>query len=190
MLRSAAQGLAVPYDQTAEPRDVLEAEYDRCAPALYRFFLVRTGGNADLASDLMQQVWLQALASGRAVPPEQLPHWLRAIGKNLLNTHWRRIARRPAHVPLPDPDLAVQVADRLESERIPPDELARREVRDQLLLAVVELDPPEQELLVEHYFAGASYDELADRHGCTRRAIEGRLYRARTQLRARLRDLD
>ena len=85
--------------------------------------------------------------------------------------------------------LAAELANRLVEEELPPEVLERKEVRDQLLLAITELPSGDQDLIAGHYFDGAAFAELARRTGLSERAIEGRLYRARQALREKLRHL-
>ena len=174
----------VPGDATG-----METAFDRCSRSIYRYIAVRVG-DAHLADDLMQQLWLQARTSGTSVPPGELEFWLRGIARNLVRTHWRQRARRPASVPLPHPNLAADLADRLVTEELPPDALERREVRDQLLLAMTELPGEQQELIIGHYFQEQSHSALAARLGLSVRAVEGRLYRARQTLREKLRHVE
>jgi RNA polymerase sigma factor (sigma-70 family) len=178
--------MVIDIDLPADDATAMDAAFDRCSRALYRYVVVRVG-DAHLADDLMQQLWLQARNSRADVPKNELEFWLRSIARNLVRTHWRTQARRPASVPLPDPELAADLADRLVSEELPPELLERKEVQDQMLLAITELTADEQELIVEHYFHDRSHAQLADRLGLSPRAIEGRLYRARQALRERLR---
>lgn len=166
----------------------IHAAFDRCSRAIYRYIAVRVR-DAHLADDLMQQLWLQARTSGASVPDHEREFWLRGIAKNLVRTHWRRQARRPASRPLADPGLAAELAGRLGTKELPPETLERKEIRDQLLLAITELDSADQELIVEHYFHSRSQVELAAERGLSPRGIEGRLYRARQALREKLRNL-
>lgn len=174
----------------AEPRardaDRMQAAFDRCARSLYRFVLVRVGGDPHLADDILQQTWCQACQHSGGVPPDEVEFWLRAVARNLIRTHWRRIGRRPRHAPLPDAELAAEIAAQMTTRPVALDTLTRKEVEQQLLLAITELDSDEQELIVEHYFHGCSHEELAGRLRLSARAIEGRLYRARQSLRNRL----
>jgi RNA polymerase sigma-70 factor (ECF subfamily) len=174
-----------PFDVAARV-DGLHSVFHRCGASLYRYAVVRVAGDTHLADDLMQQLWVQARSAGNAAPEPELEFWLRGILKNLIRTHWRRLGRRPAHTPMPDVDAAADLARRLVSEEMPRDELERRETRDQLLLAITELDGEDQELIVGHYFEQQSQIEMAARLGVSARAIEGRLYRARRALRDKL----
>lgn len=166
-----------------------ERVFGLIGPSLYRFLAVRIG-DSHLADDFMQQLWLQGSRQSGRIPADELEFWLRAIARNLIRTHWRKQARRPAHVPVPDPALAAKIAQRLVSEELPPQELERKEVRDQLMLAITALPASEQELIVGHYFDQMSHAQLAAKWGTSERAIEGRLYRARQTLRSQLPEPD
>ncbi len=187
---SAATSVSVGVNAAARVASDIEAVFDRCGDGLYRYFVVRTGGDTHLADDLMQQLWLQAGACDTCVPTERVEFWLRAIAKNLICGHWRTNARRPAHVPIADPRLAAELAERLVSEELPAEALEQREIRDQLLLALTALPNDEQVLLLEYYFHEVPQAELGRRLGVGPRAVEGRLYRARQTLRQVLEELE
>ncbi len=186
-------GTAAPVPRTAAqlPENPVESAFGRFGDALYRYVFVRTGGNADLSADVMQQVWVQACGAdlGRIVEDDR-ERWLRRVAKNVLITHWRTARRRPQSVPLVDVELAAALSNRLATEEIPPTLLTRKEVRDQLLLAITQLSTDDQQVIVGHYFSGHSHALLADELGLSVRAVEGRLYRARASLRAALLHLD
>ena len=170
----------------AEPADV----FDRCSRAICRYFSVRTGGDEHLVDDLMQQLWLQARRKAHSVRQANAEAWLWRVAQNLLRAHWRSRGQRPRQVPLADPRLAAELARRFDTEELPGEVLARKEVRDQLLLALTALPSAEQELLLGHYFHELSHAALAETHGISERAVEGRLYRARKLLREKLRHLE
>lgn len=175
-----------PPIDVAERVDGLRGAFQRCGAALYRYAVVRTGGDTHLADDLMQQLWVQARSAGVAAPASEMEFWLRGILKNLIRTHWRQVGRRPAHVPTADAEMAADLSRRLVTQEVPRDIMERREAREQLLLAITALDSDDQELIVAHYFEQQSQVALARRLGLSPRAIEGRLYRARQALRERL----
>lgn len=167
----------------------MERAFDACAAALYRYFAVRTG-DPHLADDLMQQLWLAAKRGWNGVPAASFEYWLRAIARNLIRTHWRREARRPGDRPGVDPALAARLSQRLAAEPLAPAELERREVRDQLRLAITALSAADQELIIGTYFDGLPHAALAQSLGISQRAVEGRLYRARAALRDKLKSLE
>lgn len=170
-------------------RESIEMAFDRCGRGLYRYIALRTG-DSHLADDLMQQLWLSATTRAAIVPDDDLEAWLMAIARNLVRAHWRRTATRPAHVPIADSMMSAELAKRLATEELPPEIVERRELCDQLLLAVTALRSQEQDLIVGHYFHGRTLAELVAAQGLSERAVEGRLYRARQSLRETLREFD
>lgn len=186
---SATGSLSLLMNPVASHGVDLDAVFDRCADGLYRYFAVRTGGDPHLADDLMQQLWLQAVRHAGRIPADAAEPWLRTVAANLIREHWRRQRRRPAHVPIADAALAADLARRLVTEELPEDVLVRREVHDQLLLAITLLCGDDQRLLLGRYVHGRSHAELARELGIGDRAVEGRLYRARQALRVALAEL-
>ncbi|MCP4249665.1 MAG: sigma-70 family RNA polymerase sigma factor [bacterium] len=182
----------VAVDVIVDQRARLEAAFDRHGEALYRYLVVRTGGDRHLADDLMQQVWLQlngAADRAKPIPEDELEFWLRGIARNVVRAHWRQVQKRPEAMPIPEPALAAELADRIGSDELPVRMLERREIRDQLVLALTRLPTADQELIVGRYFQGRSHDDLAAEIDISARAVEGRLYRARRTLLEVLRDL-
>lgn len=187
---SLTTSLSAAWDSSARRCAGVTEAFDRYGPALYRYLVVRAGGDTHLADDLMQQLWLQAANGQAAVPEDEFEFWLRGVARNLIRAHWRQARRRPKHLPIADPELSSALADRLADEELPPQVLERKEVRDQLLLALTDLSSQEQELIIGRYFGNRTHAELADATGLSVRAVEGRLYRARQALHRRLRELD
>jgi len=171
----------------------LEAAFDRCSRGLYRYVAVRVGGDTHVADDLMQQLWLQVNRDGQAachVPDEELEYWLKAVLRNLLRARWRQQQQRSAAGVQNERQLASELAERIETEELPPDALQRREVHAQLLHALTDLSSEEQALIIGQYFQERSQEELARELNVSVRAVEGRLYRARLALRQKLREWD
>jgi RNA polymerase sigma-70 factor (ECF subfamily) len=180
---------------TGEPEATTPASADRATtleairPSLRRFLAVRLGNDEHLTDDLLQQVMLAATTGASIVPPAELEYWCRAVARNLVATHWRTHANRPKNLPIADASLALELAQRLSSEVLPSDILSRREMQDQLLLAITELDSADQDLVVAHYFRSESQAAIGARINASERAVEGRLYRARRALRDKLQSL-
>jgi RNA polymerase sigma factor (sigma-70 family) len=176
--------------EAAEPADVVQRAFERCGPALFRYLAVRTGQDGHLVDDLMQQLWLRARTHAAELREPNPEPWLWRIAQNLLREQWRKRAFLSLDAAAADPALARALAERLDTELLPDELLARKEARDQLLLALTELSSDEQELLVAFYFDGHSQAALAEKLGLSERAVEGRLYRARLALRDRLAHLE
>ena len=168
----------------------VEQMFDQCSTALYRYVSVRVGYDPSLVDDLMQQLWLKVTQSDRMIPREEFEYWLRRLAKNLITDHWRKVGRRPDHVPIENPNVAAELAGSIDREVLPQDILEKREIHDQLLLAITELRHEDQDLIIRHYVRGESFAEIAQAVNVSERAIEGRLYRARQQLRLKLSHLE
>lgn len=181
----------------ASSREAIEAAYDRAASSLYRYVFVRVRGDRALCADLMQQLWLAACERGGGgggasrVPPGELEFWFRGVLKNLLASHWRREGVRGRALPaMAGAALSRQVAHALEQGGAGAQSiLERAELREALLHAITELPAEDQDLLIEHYLLARPHGALAAARATSERAIEGRLYRARCALRAKLNSL-
>lgn len=188
-ISNAATCMTAVDDVKDETGAAFQREYERCAPGIFRFLAVRTG-DSHTAEDLMQQAWIQARPRASGLPVGEVEPYLRTVARNLIRLHWRQRASRPAGVPIADPSLAAELSRRLVTEDLPSDVLARREIQDQLLLALTQIRSEDQQLIISSYFDGLPHAELAGRLGVTERAVEGRLYRARLALRSALEELE
>ncbi|TWT45598.1 ECF RNA polymerase sigma factor SigL [Phycisphaerae bacterium RAS1] len=185
-LSSVASIMAIHADAAVRPVPALDRALERHRASLHRYFAVRLGADGATADDLMQQLWLLVSRSTAAVPEADLEAWIRGIARNLIRTHWRVVRRRPPQAPLPDARTAGELSQRLVTQELPAADLERREVRDQLLLALTAMPSEPQQMLIEHYFHGRSHADLSAELGVSERAVEGRLYRARQALRQAL----
>jgi RNA polymerase sigma-70 factor, ECF subfamily len=173
-------------EQFAEERISACAAFDRIAIELYRFVAVRMNGDTHTADDIMQQLWVKARTQSHVMDHDHAERWLRHVAANMVNETWRRSQRDPATRPCFQPKLAAWLAERINREPLPAERIEQDDVRQQLLLALTALPAEEQRVLVERYVEERSLQEIADRRSTTERSIEGRLYRARRQLKAML----
>ena len=134
-------------------------------------------GDADLARDATQEVFLRAYRNGRkAVPKGRLYTWLYRIAVNhCLNELRRRKLvsflqlsvqeEKPAFAPVdagPEPDRVYEAAERWRATR-----------------ALIDTLPPAQRVvLVLAKFEGLSYREIAETLEISVSAVESRLFRA------------
>ena len=138
---------------------------------LYRYVARRCDRDRDLAEDVTQETWLRAVRSWHAdgVPDRPLA-WLTTVARNILANHFRR---RPA-VPLDDAIAGSVAAE----EAVVPD------IRLSLVeRALARLPIPQLRLLEAFHFRRQRLSEIAEANGISERAVEGRLRRARRQLR-------
>jgi RNA polymerase sigma-70 factor (ECF subfamily) len=133
--------------------------------------------NVTEAEDAAQQTFLSAhRAILNGVEPRQPAAWLAAIARNEC---WGRIKSR-----MREP-LAIEV-EAVETDD-PVAAAVRRADLAALRRAIAALPPQQRDAVVLREFAGLRYDELAAALGVTEPAVESLLFRARTQLRAKLR---
>ncbi|MGB0717569.1 MAG: RNA polymerase sigma factor [Phycisphaerae bacterium] len=193
---AVARDLIIPFDPsgkvqptvndterpTTADRSHLKQAFRSAADALYRFILVRVGHHTAVADDLLQQTCCVA-AGHQRVPaqPADCEAWLFGIARNLVREHWRKSQNAPQ--PLPDHD---ELAARLEEAPLPEELLQNDETRQTLLTAITELSVEDQHLIFACYFMERPQSEVAEELHTTRKSIESKLYRARLQLRERL----
>ncbi len=127
-------------------RDAEQAFVDRYLPRLRALLLARTR-NADLAADLLQDVLIEsicALRRGQLREPSKLTAFVHGIARNLLNSHFRTLARQPDSLELPDelPDLgaAASKLEDAERESAAMNAIAGLEVIDRTILQMTLVD--------------------------------------------------
>jgi RNA polymerase sigma factor (sigma-70 family) len=129
------------------------------------------------AEDAAQQTFLsahRALLNG--VEPREPAAWLASIARNEC---WARITSRMRE-PLPTDAEATGTDDTVAAA-------IRRADLAALRRAIASLPPQQRDAVVLREFGGLHYDELATALGVTEPAVESLLFRARTQLRTKLR---
>lgn len=102
-------------------REAERAFVERYLPRLRALLLARTR-NADLTSDLLQDVMIEALCAlrrGQLREPSKLTAFVMGIARNLLNSHFRAATRQPDSLELPDdlPDLSAAALKLEDQER-------------------------------------------------------------------------
>jgi RNA polymerase sigma factor (sigma-70 family) len=129
------------------------------------------------AEDAAQQAFLSAhRAVLNGVEPREPAAWLATIARNECLARIKSRMREP----LPIDVEAVGTDD-------PVAQALRRADLAALRLAIASLPQQQRDAVVLREFAGLRYDELAAALGVTQPAVESLLFRARTQLRAKLR---
>ena len=145
---------------------------------LYRFVSVRCGGDQVLAEDVTQETWLRAVKAWRDQgPPDSPIAWLKTVARNLLLNHFRRVPTLSLEA-LP-PDWGGEVSEDGDHWTAP-DHAAL------LTWGLARLKPHQSRLLEAFHMEGRSVREIAQDEGLSERAVEGRLRRARQQLRTHL----
>ena len=157
---------------------------DRHAPSLYRLAFSLVGNAAD-AEDVLQETFAGAFRQlGKFQGRAALRTWLSQILVRQA-ARCRRSRRRAKMVSLDA--LSETARELLKNGTLPP---AGREsdLRLDVLTVLDTLSPDHREVVVLRELHGMSYDEMADVLRVPRGTVESRLFRARQELKQRLKD--
>lgn len=146
------------------------------------------GGEAD-AEDIAQQVFIRVWQSApRYSPSAKFTTWLLTITRNLVFNEMRR-RQRARLVPL-DPGDAdrAPVGHADASARSAPEEIAERELQEAISAAIAALPEAQRTAVILRRFDNMPYEEIAKVLGTTVPSVKSLLFRARNDLRDRLRN--
>lgn len=152
-------------------------------------YLVRSLQNEDDAADLAQETFVKVYQSrARFDPSQKFSTWLYAIASNLVRDRYRWRSRHP-QVSLDAESDATgdSFRDSLPGSGPSPNESVQVEERAKAVRVAVAALPEElrQPLILAEY-EERSHAEIGAILGCSAKAVETRIYRARQQLRASL----
>ena len=140
--------------------------------------------NADDASDLAQEVFLKAYRSlARFRGQSAFSTWLYRIAVNACVDYARRRGRAGC-VPLDDDVLLPECEVGLD----PQEEMERRQLRLALARAIGGLSLKLRAALILHDIEGLTHEEIARVVGCSIGTTKSRLFRAREEVRRRLKE--
>jgi RNA polymerase sigma factor (sigma-70 family) len=132
----------------------------------------------EMAQATFVRIWEQR---ARYQPNAEFRPWLFSIGVNMARNRLRWWKRHP-EVSL-DAWMEFEPSSR---GKVAPSELERKELVETVQRAIAELPLPLREALVLQEFEQLSHAEIALALGCTTKAVEGRIHRARERLRGPL----
>jgi RNA polymerase sigma-70 factor, ECF subfamily len=156
------------------PRPVTEDDirqiYRDSIDGLFGFVVRRTDGDRDLAEDVVQECWLRAVKAWHADGvPDNPAAWLATVSRNILANHFRRRPFERFDENTPEPLAEAG---------------SHGEARDSLLSrALTRISVVQSRLLHSFHFDRLPVAHIAAAEGISERAVEGRLRRARQQLR-------
>jgi RNA polymerase sigma-70 factor (ECF subfamily) len=143
------------------------------------------GSNSDV-EDVAQQVFIRVWRSaGRYVPRAKFTTWLLKITRNLVFNELRRSKRR-AHVPIQVEPNAEEIPLKDEVGSAPDASLLETELQQTIEKAIAELPESQRMALVLRRYEEFSYEQIGEILGLSVPAVKSVLFRARTELRARL----
>lgn len=151
-------------------------------------FLLRMTGNESAAVDLAQETFVRVYQSRERFRPRgEFPSWLFTIASNLGRQHFRWQGRHPAISLDAGGSEEQTIGDRLATDDGDPREQAEAKERAAVVRDAVMALPHElREAVILSEYEDLSHQQIAGISGCTPKAVETRLYRARSLLRERL----
>lgn len=143
------------------------------------------GSNSDV-EDIAQQVFIRVWRSaGRYVARAKFTTWLLKITRNLVFNEMRRAKRHP-HVPVQIDPEAEELPLKDETAETPDATLLQTELQQAIEDAIMQLPETQRMALVLRRYEDLSYEEIADIMELSLPAVKSLLFRARTELRERL----
>ncbi len=136
----------------------------------------------DIAQQVFVRVWRSA---SRYVPRAKFTTWLLKITRNLVFNEMRR-TKRHTHVSMQTEPNAEDIPIKDESVQSPDAALLERELQGAIEKAIVDLPESQRMAVVLRRYEELSYEEIADVLELSVPAVKSLLFRARTELRARL----
>jgi RNA polymerase sigma-70 factor (ECF subfamily) len=145
------------------------------------------GSNSDV-EDIAQQVFIRVWKNAsRYVPRAKFTTWLLKIARNLVFNELRR-SKRHAHIPIqPDPH-GEELPLREEIYRAPDESLLESELQRKIDESILALPETQRMALVLRRYEDLSYEQIGEILDLSVPAVKSVLFRARTELRTRLRD--
>src|SRR5438093_2321775 len=143
------------------------------------------GSNSEV-EDIAQQVFIRVWKSARRYTPRaKFTTWLLKITRNLVFNELRR-SKRHAHVPLQTNPGAEEFPLKDEVNPAPDASLLETELQQAIEEAIQRLPETQRMALVLRRYEQLSYEQIADVLDLSVPAVKSVLFRARTELRARL----
>ncbi len=145
------------------------------------------GGSSDV-EDIAQQVFVRVWKSApRYVPTAKFTTWLLKITRNLVFNEMRR-TKRHSHVPI-QPEAQTEeipLADR--TTQGPAESLLEAELQEKIEQAIQALPEKQRMAVILRRYQDLSYEEIGEVLDLSVPAVKSILFRARTELRERLKD--
>jgi RNA polymerase sigma-70 factor, ECF subfamily len=166
LLRGASAG---------EPGDVRRL-LDTTGPVLYGFVLARVGGRKQVAEDIVQETYLEAMRSAHTFRGDSaLTTWLCSIARHRLIRHYEAERRQD----VARSELSVMAFE-------VPDSIEAVDRNDAVMLALGRLPASQRQAMVMKYLDDLSVQEIAEQLGRPVVQVQSLLQRGREGLRRQL----
>jgi RNA polymerase sigma-70 factor (ECF subfamily) len=152
--------------------------YERYMPSIWRYAFSRLAGDDSVARDVVSETFLAVLQSlGRAgEAPDDVARWLSGVARHKLADHWRRSR--------PQKQIDEDGADPPDHGSDPVAAMDASETRRAVGEVMAGMEDAQRIALEWKYIEGLTVREMAGRLGCTEKAVEAILYRARAVFKA------
>jgi RNA polymerase sigma-70 factor (ECF subfamily) len=155
-------------------------------------FLYRMTGRHDAAVDLAQETFVKLYQARARYQPRggEFSTWLFAIASNLAKNHARWRSRHPeVSLDAPADDQINSLPEPRSTEASPDHAAVSHETQERVRAAILALPDELREALMLFTHEQLGYADIAHIMGCSPKAVETRIYRARQILKERLKDL-
>ena len=150
-------------------------------------YLLRQLGNHEDALDLALETFVRVYESRhRYAPSARFARWLFTIATNLARNHVRWKERHPEVALEANEDETSPLDNLADDAPCAASQLETKERMKAVQKAITDLPPDLRTALLLFEYEGLSHVEIASIEGCTAKAIETRLYRARQYLEQKL----
>lgn len=167
--------------------DAVKRWFLQHADAVYTFVYYRANRDPDLAADLVQQTFLEALAKIDDYDPGRggMLTWLTLLSRNCIHRALRQQDRYRTTAEMWEKiDARLLTAYRqLESAPLPDEIVEQQETAELVQMALANLPDNYRQTLTQHYYEQRSLQEIASSRGTTEGAIKSLLHRARLAFR-------
>jgi RNA polymerase sigma-70 factor (ECF subfamily) len=171
----------------AGDRAALTAWFCGQKDALYAFIFYRVGGDRDLAADITQSTFMNALEQMHCYDPQRGPmvSWLRTLSRNVIRDALARYRRgEQLQLAWDQLDETLQVAYRqIDRELLPDEVLMRDETRELVSMTMANLPVNYRDVLSAKYIDGQTLETIAATSATTVDAAKSLLRRARAAFR-------
>lgn len=155
-------------------------------------FLYRMTGRHDAAVDLAQETFVKLYQARARYQPRggEFSTWLFAIASNLAKNHTRWRSRHPeVSLDAAADDQINSLPEPRSTESSPDQAAVSHETQERVRAAILALPDELREALMLFTHEQLGYADIAHIMGCSPKAVETRIYRARQILKDRLKDL-
>lgn len=129
----------------------------------------------ECAADALAALW----GARERIDPEYDKHYVAAVARNKAVNLKKKLSHTGDFLPLDEDILKIDMDN-------PPAEYERKALSALLDDAIQSLPPPDPEIFTRRYYWGEALCDIAEALKLTERAVEGRLYRGRKQLKVYL----